>query len=79
MSSDASPGTADKLVRMANQIASFFATQPGIDRTAETAAHITAFWDPRMRAQLADLMMQGGTGLSPLAHAAAERVQQDAA
>ncbi len=68
--------TTDKLVRMANQIASFFQTQSGIDQEAEIAAHISAFWDPRMRAQLAELLASGGGGLTPLAHGAAQRLTQ---
>lgn len=42
-----------KLVTMANQIASFFATDP--DRAAgvaSTANHIQKFWEPRMRKEL---------------------------
>ncbi|MDF0602695.1 formate dehydrogenase subunit delta [Psychromarinibacter sp. C21-152] len=56
----------EKLVRMANQIATFFATQPGDDRADRVAAHINEFWEPRMRAQLAEHMAQGGEGLHPL-------------
>jgi len=44
---------ANKLVTMANQIASFFATEP--DRqlaVAGTAGHIQKFWEPRMRREL---------------------------
>lgn len=44
---------SNKLVTMANQIASFFATDP--DRAAAvtgTATHIQKFWEPRMRKQL---------------------------
>ena len=49
MSSDRS---ADKLVRMANQIAAFFATQPGRDQAERVAAHLRDFWGPEMRADL---------------------------
>jgi hypothetical protein len=45
----------DKLVRMANQIATFFATQPGEDRADRVAQHLRDYWDPRMRAQIAKL------------------------
>ncbi|MBM1221492.1 formate dehydrogenase subunit delta [Ponticoccus sp. SC2-23] len=76
MSSD----TDAKLVRMANQIAGFFDTQPGKDAVDATARHLVEFWDPRMRAQLATLVEQGGGGLSETAHRAAERLarMQDA-
>ena len=40
---------ADRLVDMANQIASFFASYPHDDAVAGVASHINQFWDPRMR------------------------------
>ncbi|MEZ5723032.1 MAG: formate dehydrogenase subunit delta [Paracoccaceae bacterium] len=43
----------DKMVRMANQIATFFRSQPG-DTAEQVAAHLGDFWDPRMRRQLLD-------------------------
>jgi len=44
---------ANKLVTMANQIASFFATEPDrVAAVAGTATHIQKFWEPRMRKQL---------------------------
>ena len=56
----------DKMIRMANQIATFFASQPGEDRAARVAAHLNEFWEPRMRSQLAEHMAAGGAGLDPL-------------
>ena len=53
----------EKMVRMANQIATFFKTQPREDAPARVAAHIADFWDPRMRDQLRDYVEQGGEGL----------------
>ena len=44
------PMSPEKMVRMANQIATFFKTQPKEDAAARVAAHIKDFWDPRMRA-----------------------------
>jgi formate dehydrogenase subunit delta len=44
---------AHKLVKMANEIASFFEAEP--DRAAMlegVAGHIKRFWDPRMRREL---------------------------
>jgi hypothetical protein len=35
--------THEKLIRMANQIAGFFATQPHADQAADRAAHINDF------------------------------------
>lgn len=53
----------EKMVRMANQIATFFKTQPNEDAPARVAAHITDYWEPRMRKQLRDYVEQGGEGL----------------
>ena len=44
---------AHKLVRMANEIAAFFAAEP--DRTValeSIAGHLKRFWDPRMRREI---------------------------
>ncbi len=66
--------THEKLIRMANQIASFFATQPGDKGAASTAQHIRDFWDPSMIAQLAELIKAEDNGLNPMALAAAKDV-----
>ncbi|GGL64698.1 formate dehydrogenase subunit delta [Wenxinia marina] len=70
-----SGGYDAKLVRMANQIATFFESQPSDDRPGEVAAHLRDFWDPRMRRRLDELLAAGGDGLSPLAREAAERLR----
>ncbi|MBL8755383.1 MAG: formate dehydrogenase subunit delta [Planctomycetes bacterium] len=42
-----------KLVRMANQIATFFATEPVRALAVEgVAGHLKRFWEPRMRREL---------------------------
>lgn len=74
MSSD----TDTKLVRMTNQIASFFDTQPGTDAVGATAQHLQTFWDPRMRAQLSAILAAGKDGLSPTARAAAQSLEEPA-
>lgn len=56
----------EKMVLMANQIATFFQTQPGTDQAARVADHLNDFWDPRMRRQLAAHIQTGGTGLNAL-------------
>lgn len=56
----------EKMVRMANQIAMFFKTQPGSDQAERVAAHLNDFWEPRMRAQLIAHVEAGGEGLEPL-------------
>lgn len=60
---------------MANQIAAFFATQPGDSQAAEVAGHLRAFWEPRMLASLQAHVDAGGAGLSPLALDAARMLR----
>ncbi|MGP9791172.1 formate dehydrogenase subunit delta [Roseinatronobacter sp. NSM] len=48
----------DKLVYMANQIATFFKSQPGNDGAERIASHLRDFWDPSMRAYLCELAKQ---------------------
>jgi formate dehydrogenase subunit delta len=68
----ASPDT--KLVTMANQIATFFASQPREDAVAGIENHIRKFWDPRMRGKILGLPAAGGDGLTPLAREAIDRL-----
>ncbi|MBW3098374.1 formate dehydrogenase subunit delta [Pseudohoeflea sp. DP4N28-3] len=56
----------DKLVYMANQIAGFFKSQPVETAAAGVAEHINKFWEPRMRAQLAELTDAHAAQLQPL-------------
>ena len=56
----------DKLVRMANQIATFFRSKPHDEALAGIADHINNFWEPRMRSQLFAALDAGGAGLDPL-------------
>jgi len=65
---------SETLVRMANQIADFFRSQPGDQALAGAASHVRQFWDPRMRKKMAEHLAAGGAGLSPLARAAVEQV-----
>ncbi|WP_373356413.1 formate dehydrogenase subunit delta [Pseudoroseicyclus sp. CXY001] len=58
---------SDKIVRMANQIATFFASQPGGDAAERVAGHLKDFWSPQMRRDLFSIVDGGGDGLSPLA------------
>lgn len=69
----------EKMVRMANQIATFFASQPGDDRAERVAAHINEFWEPRMRAKLAEHYAAGGEDLDPLVRQAVGLVKVPAA
>lgn len=65
---------ADALVRMANQISEFFRIQTESEAVAGTADHIRRFWDPRMRAKMAEHVAHGGAGLNPIALLAVKRV-----
>jgi formate dehydrogenase subunit delta len=58
-----SHSSADKLVKMANQIGQFFAAQRHSDAVAGTAEHLKKFWDPRMRAGIIAHVEHGGSGL----------------
>ena len=49
----------DKTIRMANQIAAFFNAQGDNGAPAAVANHLKQFWDPRMRAQLIQLVDDG--------------------
>ena len=68
-----------KLVKMANEIAAFFAAEPDPKAAAAgVASHLRRFWDPRMRAQLlAWVDEHGGAGLVPLALAAVREKRAD--
>lgn len=58
---------AGKLVRMANQIAMFFHSQPQGEAASGVANHINRFWEPRMRRQLFEIVdNHGGDGLDSL-------------
>lgn len=68
----------EKMVYMANQIATFFVSQPGTDQADRVAAHINDFWEPRMREQFLTHVAAGGEGLSELSLKAAALVSQPA-
>jgi formate dehydrogenase subunit delta len=61
-----SHSSADRLVKMANQIGTFFAAQKRADAVEGTANHLRRFWDPRMRAGILDHVAHGGAGLDPV-------------
>ncbi len=67
--------SAEKLVRMANQIAGFFRTQPRDAAVAAAADHMKSFWNPVMRRQIYVHLDAGGDGLSELARAAVEMMR----
>ena len=66
----------EKLVRMATQIATFFAPQPEAVRVEGVATHINKFWEPRMRRRFFELIEQADAGFLPLVRAAASHVRR---
>jgi formate dehydrogenase subunit delta len=54
------------MIRMANQIASYFKAYPESEAVTETAQHFRNFWELHMRQQLIDHVSRGGEGLDPL-------------
>jgi formate dehydrogenase subunit delta len=64
---------AQRLVAMANDIAAFFDAEADKSIAAEgVRTHLTKFWDPRMRREIAAHVAAGGAGLAPTARAAVE-------
>ena len=56
----------DHLVKMANEIGSFFVTANDEDTAAQLIAdQLKRFWDPRMRKQVVAHLAQGGEGFTP--------------
>ena len=51
------------MIRMANQIASFFNGSGPEEAVRDAAEHINKFWDPRMRSVLIAHLERGGDGL----------------
>lgn len=66
--------SADKLVKMANQIGQFFSAQRHSDAVAETADHLLKFWDPRMRDGIIAHVKHGGAGLDEVPLQAVKRL-----
>ena len=66
---------ARKLVMMANQIGTFFASQGADQAVSGTADHIRKFWDPRMRKAIFAHLDAGGEGLAPNVRAAIEKLR----
>lgn len=66
----------EKLIYMANQIATFFESKKEAEGVEGIAAHISDFWEPRMRDQLSEIIAAGGTGLKPLVLKAAPQIRK---
>lgn len=67
-----------KLVKMANEIAAFFAAEPDRkDAVAGVAGHLKKFWDPRMRREILALLDAGGEGMDDLVREALQSQRDD--
>lgn len=71
--------SADKIARMANDIAKFMESKPHDEGVALLASHINDFWEPRMRRQLFAEIDAGGATLRPLVMQAAGAIRRPAA
>ena len=67
--------TTNKLVYMANQIASNFARLGEPAATNATADHIARFWDPGMRLKIINCLDEPSHGLSAVAAAAIQSLR----
>ena len=67
-----------KIVRMANQIGTFFQSKPHEEGVAGVAEHINKFWEPRMRRHLFEIIDAGGEGLDELVLAASATIRRPA-
>ncbi len=71
--------SADKITRMANDIAKFMESKPHAEGVSLLASQINDFWEPRMRRQLFAVLDAGGVGLRPLVLDAAGAIRRPAA
>jgi formate dehydrogenase subunit delta len=65
-----------KIVRMANQIGTFFESKPHDEGVHGVAEHINKFWEPRMRRHFFEIFDAGGEGLKPIVLEAAPQVRR---
>ena len=66
------------MVRMANQIATFYKAYGQEEGTKEVAAHINNFWEPRMRQHFFEYISEGGKAFDPMVMAAAVLIRKPA-
>ncbi|MGA9422647.1 MAG: formate dehydrogenase subunit delta [Rhodanobacteraceae bacterium] len=65
----------ERLVQMANDIASYFESEPDRDAAVNgVATHLVRFWTPRMRDEICAYLDSGGSGLGELAQAGVRRI-----
>ena len=68
--------SAEKITRMANQIAQFMESKPHAEGVSLLASHINDFWEPRMRRQLFQKIDAGEAGFRPLVLEAAGNIRR---
>ncbi|BCJ07960.1 hypothetical protein PRtIB026_A23500 [Pseudomonas sp. RtIB026] len=68
--------SSDNLVKMANQIAHYFDSEPDHAKAVQgVRQHLQSFWTPAMRRQLGErLQAEGGEGLEVLVREALQPV-----
>ena len=71
--------SADRIARMANDIAKFMESKPHDQGVKELSSHINDFWEPRMRRQLFERIDAGGAELRPLVMDAKGLIRRPAA
>jgi formate dehydrogenase subunit delta len=71
-------GKIDKLVRMANQIADFYAAMPEPEATKGAASHLNLYWTPKMIREIIAFADQGHPGLNAIAARAVASLKQKA-
>jgi len=64
--SETASGRPEKLIHMANQIASFFKTYPHDVAVPGIADHLRKFWSREMRQRILTHLDRGGDGLDPV-------------
>lgn len=68
----------EQLVKMANQIGSFYRSDPDeVAATGAIANHVRSFWHPKMRKQIFLHLDEGGAGLVPLVERALLKLQAE--
>jgi formate dehydrogenase subunit delta len=72
------PGSAEHLVAMANDIGNYFRSQGHDEAVAGIATHIKRYWTPRMREKLNAYLAKGNAGLDDLPRAAIESLSRQA-
>lgn len=70
------PTTKEKLMVMANQIATFFHSKPREEGIAGVADHINKFWEPRMRRMFFEMIDGGQPGFDEFVLKAAPSIRR---